>query len=206
MFVGVNKEEEEGGEGKMVKEVFRGRILSSSFESGDRIVVGDWEDSPLGGFTNVMWADSDGNRTLLSPSSEHSEYVSSLYSFENVKVVPVSVERGPRTISVNADELSVSMSWGPSFPLLFPRPLWFISTVENFFARLIFGTRTHGFANDGSEEWYSVRRIAWLNGATATVLGEEAGRMSRRIKSACFGFSEPPARPAAVTLSSIIKK
>ena len=65
MFVGFNKEEEEGGEGKMVKEVFRGRILSSSFESGDRIVVGDWEDSPLGSFTNVMWADSDGNRTLL---------------------------------------------------------------------------------------------------------------------------------------------
>ncbi len=125
MFVGVNKEEEEGGEGKMVKEVFRGRILSSSFESGDRIVVGDWEDSPLGGFTNVMWADSDGNRTLLSPSSEHSEYVSSLYSFENVKVVPVSVERGPRTISVNADELSVSMSLqlGPPSPIPSPNQI-----------------------------------------------------------------------------------
>ena len=43
MLMGFNKEEEEGGEEEMVRDVFRGRIFSSSFGRGDRIVIGKWE-------------------------------------------------------------------------------------------------------------------------------------------------------------------
>ena len=206
MLMGINKEEDEGGEKEMVREVFRGRIFSSSFERGDRVVIGAWDDSPLGGFTNIMWADPNGNRTLLSPSEIHAEYVSSLYSFEEIRIVPVDVKIDGKSISVKADDFSVYMSWGFRFPLPFPRPLWFISSVENFFAKTLFGTRTHGIANNGSEEWYSIRSISWLKGASAIVSGDNLGAMSSRTESSCFGFSEPPIRPAAVSLSSIIEK
>lgn len=206
MLMGINKEEDEGGEKEMVREVFRGRIFSSSFERGDRVVIGAWDDSPLGGFTNIMWADPNGNRTLLSPSEKHAEYVSSLYSFEEIRIVPVDVKIDGKSISVKADDFSVYMSWGFRFPLPFPRPLWFISSVENFFAKTLFGTRTHGIANNGSEEWYSIRSISWLKGASAIVSGDNLGAMSSRTESSCFGFSEPPRRPAAVSLSSIIEK
>ena len=204
--MGINKEEDEGGEKEMVREVFRGRIFSSSFERGDRVVIGAWDDSPLGGFTNIMWADPNGNRTLFSPSEKHAEYVSSLYSFEEIRIVPVDVKIEGKSISVKADDFSVYMSWGFRFPLPFPRPLWFISSVENFFAKTLFGTRTHGIANNGSEEWYSIRSISWLKGASAIVSGDNLGAMSSRTESSCFGFSEPPRRPAAVSLSSIIEK
>ena len=52
-------------------EIFAGRITSTGFSSGDRIVIGDWRDSPIGSFTNIMWAKPDGTRVLLSPSKEH---------------------------------------------------------------------------------------------------------------------------------------
>ena len=81
---------------------FDGRISSSGFESGDRIVIGDWLNSPLGTFTNVMWAQPDGKRVLLSPSEEHAEYVSQLYNFEEVNVVEVNVKRHRRGIDVTA--------------------------------------------------------------------------------------------------------
>ena len=153
-----------------------------------------------------MWADPNGNRTLLSPSEKHAEYVSSLYSFEEIRIVPVDVKIDGKSISVKADAFSVYMSWGFRFPLPFPRPLWFISSVENFFAKTLFGTRTHGIANNGREEWYSIRSISWLKGASAIVSGDNLGAMSSRTESSCFGFSEPPIRPAAVSLSSIIEK
>ena len=60
-------------------DVFVGRITSTGFSSGDRIVIGDWKKSHLGSFTNLMWAKEDGTRVLLSPSRKHAEFVSDLY-------------------------------------------------------------------------------------------------------------------------------
>jgi hypothetical protein len=77
-------------------DIFSGRITSSGFSSGDRIVIGDWKYSPFGSFTNIMWAKSDGVRVLLSPNKNLAEYVSSLYSFEEVKITPIEVNRGEK--------------------------------------------------------------------------------------------------------------
>mgnify|MGYP005753095471 CR=1 FL=1 len=51
--------------------IFEGRISSSGFASGDRIVIGDWEHSPLGSFTNVMWAKPDG--TMITTESKYAD-------------------------------------------------------------------------------------------------------------------------------------
>ena len=88
-------------------EIFDGRISSCGFSSGDRIVVGDWQKSPLGPFTNVMWAKPDGTRVLLSPSKEHADYVSTLYNFEEVYVVPIEVNRDRRGVDIVADSLII---------------------------------------------------------------------------------------------------
>jgi len=74
-------------------DVFVGRITSTGFSTGDRFVIGDWGESPLGSFTNVMWAKPNGSRFLLSPSEKHAEYVSKLYNFEDVEVTEITVER-----------------------------------------------------------------------------------------------------------------
>ena len=93
-------------------DVFSGRISSSGFSSGDRIVIGDWEDSPLGSFTNIMLARADGSRILISPSKKHAEHVSKLYNFEDVRILDLEVTRDKKSIRIEGTGLSVMMSWG----------------------------------------------------------------------------------------------
>ena len=75
-------------------DIFRGRITSTGFSTGPGIVIGDWSESKLGNFTNIMWGKPDGTRVLLSPSAKHAEYVSRIYTFEEVRIVDFEVKRG----------------------------------------------------------------------------------------------------------------
>ena len=184
---------------------FDGRISSSGFASGDRIVIGDWLNSPLGTFTNVMWAQPDGKRVLLSPSKEHAEYVSQLYNFEEVNVVEVNVARHRRGIDVTAGPLSVSYrsKRGLAFPL--PRPRWFIATVENWFAGVLFGTKTYGLPCNGLREWYCIGGLSSISSAKASQNGVDLGQMKPFEGTACFGFSEPPKKPSSARVRSMIE-
>ena len=186
-------------------DVFTGRITSTGFSTGDRIVIGDWRKSPLGSFTNVMWAKPDGTRVLLSPSEVHADYVSELYSFEDVEVAEISVERGKREVSIEGGGLSVRIEWGAPFPIPFWRPLWFIASFEALFGRILFGTKTHGVTKNGRREWYSVRSLSRILKAEASFEGRGLGEKREFEIDACFGFSEPPSMPASVTLKSYIE-
>ena len=73
LLMGSNKEEKERGDGQMSiemmgNEIFKGRVISSGFKTGDMVVIGDWNDSPHGPFTNLMWAKPDGTRVLITPT------------------------------------------------------------------------------------------------------------------------------------------
>jgi len=186
-------------------DVFVGRITSTGFTSGDRIVIGDWEESPLGSFTNVMWARPDGSRILISPSEVHAAYVSELYNFEEVEVTEISVERNRRGVTIGGSGLAVSISWGLPFPLPFWRPLWFIASIEALFGRILFGTKTHGVTENGRREWYSVRSVSRILRAEASFEGNDLGEKMEFETNACFGFSEPPSTPSSVTLKSYIE-
>lgn len=168
------------------------------------MVIGDWHNSPLGEFTNVMLAKSDGTRILFAPSKEHAEYVSSLYSFEDVRVIPINVERGIEKIRVKTDELVVNMEWKRGITLPFNRPKWFIARIENLFAGILFGTKTYGKTNNGRKEWYCVKGISKILCATAELGGESLGEMSDFQINACFGFSEPPRKPSSILVTSMI--
>ena len=186
-------------------DVFTGRITSTGFSTGDRIVIGDWSKSPLGSFTNVMWAKPDGSRVLLSPSQIHADYVSELYNFEDVEVTDISVERKGREVSIEGGGLSVRIAWGLPFPIPFWRPLWFIASFEALFGRILFGTKTHGVTKNGRREWYSVRSLSRILKAEASFEGRDLGEKKEFEIDACFGFSEPPSMPSSVTLKSYIE-
>ena len=186
-------------------DVFVGRITSTGFSTGDRIVIGDWRESPLGSFTNVMWAKPNGSRVLLSPSEKHAEYVSELYNFEDVEVTEITIERGKRDVSIEGGGLSIRIVWGVPFPIPFWRPLWFIASFEALFGRMLFGTRTHGITKNGRREWYSVRSLSRILKAEASFEGVDLGERKGFEIDACFGFSEPPSMPASVTLKSYIE-
>ena len=95
--------------GKKDNEIFKGRVISSGFATGDMVVIGDWKDSPHGPFTNLMWAKPDGTRVLIAPSRELGDFVSSLYSFEEVIVSRMEIERSDKSIDVSCDLGRVSM-------------------------------------------------------------------------------------------------
>ena len=186
-------------------DLFDGRISSCGFSSGDRIVVGDWQQSPLGPFTNVMWAKPDGTRVLLSPSKSHADYVSALYNFEEVHIVPIEVKRQRRGVDIVADTLRVSFQWKRGIGIPLSRPRWFISTIEQWIAGVVFGTKTHGITCNGLREWYCIYNMSTIKRAEASCDGQDLGSASKFEIDACFGFSEPPKKPSSVRLRSMIE-
>ena len=192
------------GVAKMDNEIFKGRVISSGFQTGDMVVIGDWRESPHGAFTNLMWAKPDGTRVLIAPSEELGDFVSSLYSFEKVIVSPMEIERTEKSIDVKCDLGRVYMQWGMTIPLPFSRPRWFIANIEAPFARLFFGTKTHGTTRNGRKEWYHVRGLSRMKFVELELDGRSTKQMTGMAPSACFGFSNPPRMPLSVRVDSLI--
>ncbi|MFB2586269.1 hypothetical protein [Herbiconiux liukaitaii] len=90
----------DGGAGGVLR--FSGRIAGFGTASGTRVVTGLWERSPFGRFADVMVEDARGHRTLLAPSEEVAEFVSSTYTFDEVRLMPVSWRRVAGGLHVTA--------------------------------------------------------------------------------------------------------
>ena len=72
-------------------DIFEGRITSCGFDSGDRIVIGMWKNSPFGSFADIMWAKPDGKKVLIAPNKEIGEYIDSLYDFDEVRIEEINL-------------------------------------------------------------------------------------------------------------------
>ncbi|MBT4066484.1 MAG: DoxX family membrane protein [Euryarchaeota archaeon] len=178
-------------------DVFQGRITSCGFESGDRIVVGDWVSSPFGKFTDIMWATKEGKRILIAPNNQISDYVQSLYTFDEIVIEEISVTNFEGGMKLTSESLNLEYRWSRGWTIPFSRSLFFIATVESLFAKLFFGTRTHGITKNGRKEWYAIDRVSSITNAIATINSQDAGG-KRAMKEPCkFGFSEAPNKPSS---------
>ena len=178
-------------------DVFKGRITSSGFESGDRIVVGAWNESPFGKFTDIMWAGKDGTRKLIAPTKEVADYVDAMYSFDEIIIQDIEVIQLERSLSVVCDSMKLDFEWNRGWPIPFKRSLFFIATVELLFARIFFGTQTHGVTKNQRKEWYAIDRVSKLTKASATIGGMNAGDIRPLSEPCKFGFSEAPKKPSS---------
>ena len=185
-------------------DIFSGRITSSAFESGDRIVVGSWKESIFGEFTDIMWARPDGTRILIAPNKEVADYVTDMYSFDKVLIEDVNYIENGRSSEVACDSLKLEFSWNRGFPVPMRRSLLFISTIELFFAKLIFSTRTYGVTKNNRKEWYAIDRVSYLKNASANILGVDSGKFRPMTEPCKFGFSEAPKRPASCVVRTHI--
>jgi uncharacterized membrane protein len=178
-------------------DVFKGRITSSGFSSGDRIVVGAWNESPFGEFTDIMWAKPDGQRVLIAPNQEVADYVDAMYSFDQIEIQDINIKHGENNLSVDCNSMKLEFEWNRGFRIPFKRSLFFIATVELFFAKLFFGTRTHGVTKNHRKEWYAIDRVSKITNAEALISGQNLGRMSSMSEPCKFGFSEAPKKPSS---------
>ena len=187
------KDETKGLEGI---EIFEGRISSCAFKSGDRIVVGDWYDSPFGRFTDIMWAKPDGTKTLIAPNQEIADYVNAMYSFDETLIEEINVDATDNTLKLDSNTMQLDFAWNNGFPIPIKRSLLFIATVELFFAKLFFGTKTHGITNNNRKEWYAIDRVSKITSGTGKINGKDLGE--KTLMSECkFGFSEAPKKPSS---------
>ena len=194
---------------------FRGRIAGFGTASGTRVVIGMWDDSPLGRFADVMLEDSRGHRLLLAPSPEVADYVSSTYSFDEVRVVPVTRRRVDGGIAVTAGDLDVTLvvgriSWLGALLRAVPasiatRPAW-LALVDPVARVLVRGARTAGTAGGGRREFYGVTLVRDLDAVTATRGGVDLGALAPLSPPVRFGFGSAPARPSLVDVVSTVRR
>lgn len=183
-----------------------GVICSSGFASGDRFVVGHWPESPLGPFTDVMWARRDGERVLLAETGDVADFVTAIYRFDRVQLVPVVATFDGRWVDVAAGEVEMKMRAGPGWrlPLRRLRPPWVTRWLEGWLARSLLGARTFGVAPSGVRQWYRADEYRRVVYAEARVAEAGLGPLQPFVAPVRFGFTGPPRRPSIVRLRSLL--
>lgn len=201
---------------------FVGCISAAGFASGDVVVVGAWTSSPLGRVIDIMWVRPDGRRVLLAPSAAAASYITSLYAFDDVRVVPVSGGWDGAAVAVAAGSVRVRIFAGARdarswlFALrpvvLLRRPGWV--AAEDVLARPVVGrliggaagVRAAGLAPGGQREYYGVRDYRPAAAATMTIDGQGTGEMRDLPADLGIGLSSFPTRPAVVHVITTIER
>lgn len=192
---------------------YRGEIAGFGTSSGHRIVIGRWEDSPFGSFADVMVESPSGRRTLLAPSDEVAELVSTTYTFDETCVVAVRAERSADGLDCEAGPLRVRVRFGPRTALgrilrVVPRAVaesraW--CTVADPVARVVLrGVRTRGSAGNDRTEFYGATDQRAVVSVDASWDGDDLGSLADVWPPVRFGFSSTPRRPSVVSTTTTI--
>ncbi|MFF9162619.1 hypothetical protein ACF081_20540 [Streptomyces longwoodensis] len=201
---------------------FDGWIAGLGFSGGTRVVLGHWPRTPLGAFSDVMVERPDGERLLLAPSRRVADFVAATYAFDTVRIVPVDVnadgegdgEGGGRLWSATAGPLALRFTVGRRGGLglllravpsaLATRPAWCALTDGP--ARLLpGGVRTRGSAGGGRREWYGVRDLHAIAGASAAYEGEDLGTLTPVTPPVRFGFGSVPRKPGLARVVTTVE-
>lgn len=184
-----------------------GTIAAAGFASGDRVVIGHWWRSPVGPFTDVMWATADGVKVLYAPDHRVARFVTSVYRFDRTDVVPFRTRVAGRSLRVEAGDRMIELTGGRGVPLPLPasRPRWFTRWLEAPIARALLGVRTFGTSPTGVREWYQASWWRPVREGRARVGGVELGAFGPVEPAVGVGFTEPPRRASMVELRTVLE-
>ncbi len=196
-----------------------GHIAGAGFASGDRFVIGLWDDGPLGPMSDVMWARPDGTKILLGSRSPVVTFVGGVYGFDEHRVVDMTAELSEDRLEVSAGPLRLEAALAKPLKVfaLRPRllrrsPLWvrFEDLVMRPLAgRLLLGggpgVRLYGRSPSGVREWYCIESYRRITDASAALDGRDLGPLAPLEPPARFGFSEFPPRPAIVGCAPLLE-
>ena len=193
--------------------VFDGDITGVGTQSGHRLVIGRWRQSPFGPFADVMHEAPGGHRRLLAPSAPIADFVAATYQFDHVEVTPVSAERDGDGLRVVAGDLIVAIDVGPRTGLglllrVVPRPLararWWCTAIDPLARSVMKGVRTRGTAGGGRTEWYGATDQRRVVAVRATLGGRDLGALTDVDPPVRFGFSSAPTTPSLVEVCTTI--
>lgn len=194
---------------------FVGRIAGVGTTTGVRIVVGMWNSSPLGRFTDVMIETGAGHRILLAPSDEVAAFVSSIYTFDETRSMPVEWRKIAGGIRVTAgEELSLDLTIGRisrlgmllrAVPRSFATAPGWLRLVNPLARLLVPGSATAGSAGQGRREYYGVTLVRHVVSLRGTWRGGDLGGLARLDPPVRFGFGSAPAAPSLVDVTTTIR-
>ncbi|GAA1128793.1 hypothetical protein GCM10009670_21520 [Citricoccus alkalitolerans] len=199
---------------------FTGHIAGAGTTGGTRLVLGHWDTSPHGPFSDVMLQRADGHRVLLAPDAWVAEFVAATYTFDEVREVPVQVQAPHAGAAadarwrVTAGPLVWSFAVGGRTPLghvlrAIPSPMGRSLTLARITDRVarwtMPGVRTLGSAGNGRLEWYSARDLRRITASSATWAGQDLGGLAELDPPAEFGFSSTPRQPSLTALTSTVR-
>ncbi|MFG3207983.1 hypothetical protein [Streptomyces sp. NPDC048192] len=192
---------------------FEGWIAGLGTSSGTRVVLGHWQRSPFGAFSDVMLERAGGERLLLAPTREAADFIVATYVFDTVRVVPVRVGVTDHTWSVTAGPLELRFIAGRRGLLglllcavpgaLARRPAW--SALTDGPARLLLpGVRTRGSARAGRREWYGARDLRPIRLVSAFFEGVDLGMTAPVEPPVRIGFGSVPRKPALTRVTTTV--
>ena len=178
-----------------------------------RLVVGRWEESPFGAFTDVMVERADGHRILLAPSPQIEGYVTRTYSFDETRIEPVTLRRPGGRWEVSAPSLRLSFTVGGRHPVgwllrsvpapVAAHPLW-CRAIGPIAALIVPGVRTVGTALEGRREYYGATDLCRVTSVSGELDGEPLGTLAAIDPPCRFGFSSTPPWPSVTTVTTTI--
>lgn len=192
---------------------FSGHIAGFGTDAGIRMVVGVWQSSPFGAFTDVMVQTADDRRLLLAPTAEVAEFVSATYSFDDIRLGAVTAELSADRLTVGTADLEISAALGGPARFdrllrLVPAPLagapWWLRVINPVAGLLVPGVHTAGSAGNGRREYYGVRRTRRISALSGTFDGTALGGLADLHPPVQFGFSSAPTDPQLVAVTTTI--
>lgn len=193
--------------------LFTGHIAGTGSASGLRIVIGVWNQSPFGAFTDVMLQTAGDERVLLAPDNDVAEFVSSTYRFDRVEVGEVSADLETDALTVTTDGFHARIAIGGPARVdrllrlvpgrLATAPRW-LRVIDPVAARVVPGVRTHGTTGNGRVEYYGVRRSRSITAIDGHFRGVPLGAMAPLRPPVSFGFSSAPSSPQIVSVTTTI--
>lgn len=200
---------------RLVLDRFGGRILGAGSTSGLRLVIGDWDTSPLGSFTDVMVATADDRRVLLAPGTAVAEYVTATYTFDEVRLCPVTLAADGDTWHLDAGPLRCRVGLGTRTAvgwLLRPVPdrvgraRAFAHLADPVARRLLPGVRTVGSAGGGRREYYGAHDQHHVTSVAGTWEGTDLGGLAPVRPVPRFGFSSTPVAPSVTRVTTTVAR
>ncbi len=176
-------------------------------------MIGCWSSSPYGGFADAMVETALGHRVLLAPSPEVAEFVASTYSFDEVRVEPISVVAGPTAWTVRSDSLELVLALGAPtalgrllrvVPARVAEAPWWCAVTDPVARVALRGVRTRGSAGNGRREHYGATGVRRLSAAAGAFDGTDLGVLATVDPPPRFGFSSTPRRPSVTQVVTTV--
>ncbi len=179
-----------------------------------RVVVGHWQHTPLGPFSDAMVETAAGRRVLLAPRPDVAGLVEATYRFDETRIEPVEVVVGGPRWTLRSPSLELDLTVGRRTPLgwllrAVPAPVaqspgWCAMTdpVSRVVLR---GVRTRGTAGNGGREWYGATDARAVVAASGRFDGTGLGVLAPVDPPCRFGFSSTPRRPSVTEVVTTVE-